>query len=279
MPTINLLDPSLNKNNEEKELSVQISMNSFSFCINTLRDKNVIAFRSYHYKDALLFEDILNQTESILEQDPLLKLPFTRTKLLYISRKSTLVPDEFFEPELSKRYIEFNQPIDDLDELHYNSIYRIKSKLVFAIPTYLAATITESFKKIEFINQAMPLIDILGGLSNRNEGFHVLVNLNKEFFDIVITKNGKLLLYNSFLYVNSNDLAYFILFVCKQLDIDCSTSHFYVVGECSNKPELIKGLSGFIKNIQKPQILQDLYQTIKIKDELLLQYATLFKLV
>jgi len=149
MSEINLIDPTIRKNTEDKELSIQISLNGFSYCVCTANDKNVIAFRSYQYNNAILFEDVLSQTEAIIEQDSLLSMPFTKTRLLYISRKSTLVPDEYFDPDLIKRYIDFNQPIDDLDELHFNNIYRIKSNLVFAIPTYLATFITDKFKNIE----------------------------------------------------------------------------------------------------------------------------------
>jgi hypothetical protein len=279
MPEINLVDSNIKKNADDKELSVQISQNSFTYCINSVKEKNVLAFRSYKFTNAVLFEDVLGQTESILEQDSLLSIPFSKTRFLYICRKSTLVPDEFFEPELIKRFIDFNQPIDDLDELHFNNIYRIKSKLVFAIPTYLAAHIIEKFKNVEFYNQAMPLIDILGGLSNKSESFQIIINLNKEFFDVVIYQQSKLRLSNSFLYSNSTDLVYFILFVCKQLNIDLSSSIFYMLGECSTMPDLVSELSGFIRNIKKPEIFQDLSTSIKLKNDFLMQYATLFKLM
>jgi hypothetical protein len=279
MPEIDIIDHSLIKNTDDKELSVQIDMSGFSFCVCSAINNNILAFRSYRFSDAVLLEDVLNQTESILEQDSLLKLPFKKTRFLYINRKSTLIPNEFFQPELLKRFMDFNQPIDDLDELHYNDIDCINSKVVFALPTYMAGIITDKFKNVEFLNQAKPLIEISIDLSANSEGDHVIINLNKEFFDMIVYKKGKLCLCNSFLYVNSSDLLYFVLFVCKQLNTDYTSSVFYLTGEQSYRIALVQELSTFIKNIQKPEFGQTIQGTIKIPKEIQLRYATLFKIL
>ena len=278
MPVINIVDPSIHKNNEVKYLSIQISKSEFVYCISTL-SKNILVFRSYKYTNALLFEDFLNQTESFLEQDSLLALSFDKIHLLYIDRKSTLIPNDFFKPESLKSFMEFNQPLDDLDELHYNNIDCINSKVVFAFSTYIAGILTDKFKKIEFFNQAKPLIELSDELSSFTKDDHVLINLNKEFFDIVIYSKGKLRLYNSFMYVNASDLIYYILFVCKQLNIDYTLSAFYIIGELCDRQDLIKELSVFIKNIQSPFLKEIAQGMIRIPNDLHLKYATLFKLL
>lgn len=279
MPKIDLVDPNYKKNLVSKDLNIQLSQSSFTFCINSSKEKELLAFKSYEFKNALNLDDLLRQGKAIVENEPLLKDTFSKTRFIYINRKSTLVPDEFFEPDLCRRYIDFNQPIDELDELHFNSIFRIRSKLIFTVHTYLATFITQHFKNVEFFNQAYSLIDILGGVAGRSEGNQVLLNLNKDFFDMVVFNNNRLRLSNTFLYTSSNDLIYFILFVCKQLEIDASKSAFYITGEYAEKNELMKECSAYLNIIRKPEFFNDLSETIKIKNEHMIYFATLFKLI
>ena len=278
MPEINLVDHSFKDYLEESEITIQISLNGFSFCISTPSDKTIRVFRSYRFLHAVMLEDVLNETMSIVLKDDLLKLSFKKAKAIFINRKSTIVPNEFFNPELSKKILEFNQPIDDLDELHFNSIENIHSKLIFTFPSYLAGILSDHFKNISFYNQSFPLIQLLHNLPSGENDFKIGINLNKEFFDMVVIKNDNLKLSNNYLYVNSTDLLYFILFVCKQLEINPAASLFYFTGEqCSNQ-ELLHGLSGYLKNIVHPETIDGASFSIRLKQEVFSQYATLFKL-
>jgi hypothetical protein len=278
MPEFNLVDPSFKNYLEESEISIQISLNSLSFCISTPLDKTIRVFRSYKFRNAVMLEDILNETQEILHKDDLFNLHFKRAKAIFINRKSTIVPDEFFKPELSKRILEFNQPIDDLDELHYNSLEQIHSKLIFTFPSYLAGMLTDRFKKVEFYNQAFPLIQLLNDFPTGENDIKISINLNKEFFDMVVINNEGLRLSNNYLYVSSTDLLYFILFVCKQLGINPNIPVFYFTGEMSLAHEVLHGLSGYIKNIQHPESIHGVSFSAHIKPEVLSRYATLFKL-
>jgi hypothetical protein len=278
MPEINLVDHSFKDYLEESEISIQISMNGFSFCIISLSDKIIRVFRSYKFQHAVMLEDILNETQAILHKDDLLNLTYKNAKTIYICRQSTIVPEEFFKPEMIKRILEFNQPIDDLDELHFNSLEQIQSKLIFTFPTYLAGMLNDQFKKISFYNQSFPLIQILSDVPSVNNDFKIAINLNREFFDMVVMKNESLRLSNNYLYVNSTDLLYFILFVCKQLGISPNASVFYFTGEQSLNTELLNGLSGYLRNIQHPVSIKEASFSFKIKQDVLSRYATLFKL-
>jgi hypothetical protein len=278
MPEFNMVDPSFKKFSEGLEITIQISLIGFSYCISTAPDKMIRVFRSYKFSDAVMLEDILNETQSILHKDDFLKLPFNKVKAIFVNRKSTIVPNEFYKPELIKRILEFNQPIDDLDELHFNSIQQINSKLIFTFPTYLAGMLIDCFKKVEFYNQAFPLIQLANDFPAGETDYKIAVNLNKEFFDMVVIKNNHLQLSNNFLYVNSTDLLYFILFVCKQLGINQNTAVFYFTGELSSKSELIHGLSGYLKNIQHIESISGVVFSIDMNPAVLSRFPTIFKL-
>jgi len=256
MPEINLVDRTLQNYNNKTEISIQVSLSGFSFCIYSPENFLIRAFRFYRFKHAIILEDILNGIDDVLSKDELLRLPQLKTKVIFTGRKSTMVPYEFFSAEQLKQLLEFNHPLEDLEEIHYNDIQFIESFLAFAMPTYAAGMITEKLKNVEFYNQSAPLLFYATQLIKEEKGDGVIINLNKEFFDIIVVQNNALKFINNFLYVNSVDLLYFILYVCKQLKLDTKKVIFYLTGEESNKADLIAELSDYIPNLKKLNTLQ-----------------------
>lgn len=251
MPEINLVDRNLQNYNYTTEISIQVSLSGFSFCIYSPDNFLIRAFRFYKFKHAIILEDILNGIEDVLKKDELLRLPQKKARVIFTGRKSTMVPYEFFSTEQLKQLLEFNHPLEDLEEIHYNDIKFIESFLAFAMPTYAAGMITERIKNVEFYNQSAPLLYYASQLIKENKGDGVIISLNKEFFDIIVVQNNALKFINTFLYVNSIDLLYFILYVCKQLKIDAKKITFHLAGEESDKAELTNDLYDYIPNLKK----------------------------
>ncbi len=258
MPEINLVDADLKNYYDTAEISIQVNLNGFSFCIHSTDDNRIHAFRQYSFRQVLLQEDLLNNISDILYKDDLLRLHYKKVRVIYTGRKSTLVPDEFFSMDKLKSILEFNQPIDDLDEIHYNAIAGCRSQLAFTIPTYFAGLITDKFPGAGFYSQASPLLTYsLSGEEKALTG-SVIVQLNKDFFDIIVNAENRLKLYNTFLYVDASDLLYFILYVCRQLKIDTKQTPFYFTGEYSSDDALIREIRPYIpliQSIEKPDYL------------------------
>jgi len=250
MPEINLVDVNLKNYYDTAELSIQVNLSGFSFCINSSEDHRIHAFRHYGFPQILLQEDLLNNIDDILHKDELLRLHYKKVRVIYTGRKSTLVPEEFFRTDNLKQILEFNQPIDELDEIHYNPIAGCQSQLVFAIPTYFAGLISDKFSNAQFYCQATPLL--LSSLSGEEKlpNGQVIIQLSQEFFDIIIISGGKLKLYNTFLYVGFTDLIYFILYACKQLKVDIRKTPFYFTGEFTSRDSLAKEMAPHISSIQ-----------------------------
>lgn len=248
MPAISIVDPALRKAKVLSELSIQLSPNGFSFCVFST-EHHLKAFRYYSLKNVVLFNDLLTQTEEIIKEDYLLKIPANNTRVMHAGRNSIILPNDFADPEWLKKMLNFNHPVDELDEIHINKIRGHEISLVFAIHHYVTNLFTKYFKNTSFINQAVPLL--YHALNREKRQAEVFIQLNKDFFDIVILQYGELKLYNSFLYVNSTDLVYFILYVCKQLKIDTKKTPFNFIGDFSENITLFFELSSYLPNSTK----------------------------
>ncbi len=245
---ISITDPSLRNIAELSELSIQVSPDGFSFCVLSPHHQ-LKAFHHYPFKDVVLFDDLLAQVEEVLEWDELLKKPAENVRIIHTGRNSTILPNDFIKPESLKKILNFNQPIDELDEIHLNKIDSTELSLVFSVHHYITSLFTKRFENISYFNQATPLLN--HALKKDNKGTEVFIQLNKEFFDIVVMKSGELKLYNSFLYVNSTDLIYFILYACKQLNVDPKKTAFHFIGDFSDKLQLYVELESYLPNCSK----------------------------
>lgn len=251
MSEINLVDHSFENNSNELELSIQVGLNGFSFCITTLTDAVIKVFRFYPFDNAVLQEDIINKSSQILRQDDLLQLIYKEVRVIYISRQSTLIPNEFFHTDHLKKYLDFNQPIGELDEIYFNPITSLGSQHVFAIPSYFSNSFVEKYKNIKFYNQGTSLINFAVRSVTDEMALNVFIQLNKEFFDIVVLFGKELIFYNTFLYVGPTDLIYFVLYALKQLKIDPKNAEFFISGEQADQPELMEVLSRFVPDMNK----------------------------
>jgi hypothetical protein len=249
MPEINLIDPSLKHIDDTFELSLQVGPQGFSFCIHSPVGQKIKVLRHYKFTDIILEEDLLNNTAEILRKDEFLQHQYKKARVIYFGRKSTIVPTVFINAENLKKILEFNQPLDELDEIHQNALSDCDSNLVFAVPTYLAGMISEKFRDARYYNQAAPLLSYALKRKQDMDANIVYLQLNKDFFDIVIIQERKFTLYNSFLFVSSTDLLYFILYACKQLKVDTKSTAFILTGERSAEAALLKELKSYLPRL------------------------------
>lgn len=248
MAEINLLDKSFNKvNSDNCHISIQVEADGFCFCILDIERKHYIAFRKYKFEktsDVTIFTDKL---ESCINGDELLTSSYRSSSLIYLTQKSTFVPDIFFDEINLRDYFEFNHPLEDLDEIHYNNIDEINASNVFVIPNYVANLFYSRFRGIKYFHQATPFVKSI--LKDFNKDASVHINLNDVFFDIAVKQNNKLILYNTFLYKNDTDLLYYILFIINQLKIDSKVIPFTLSGELSDRIAYQEALSKYIPNL------------------------------
>lgn len=248
MADISLLDKSYNKDNSENyHISLQVDTEGFSYCILDKASRRYVAFQKFILGKHVDTETLIHKLEKTIQEDELLGFQFNSAFFLYLTQKSTLVPEVFFDESNLRDYFEFNQALDELDELHYNLIPEISASDVFAIPTYLANLVYSKFKGVKYYHQAVPFIR--SAINDFPKPTSVHISLNPGFFDIVVKQDNRLKLYNTFLFQNDTDLLYYVMFTIKQLKLDAETVPFTICGEMSDRVSYQESLSRYIPNI------------------------------
>lgn len=237
-------------------LSIQVSLNGLSFCIlDPVRNK-YIALSHQNFETDLIFDDFLNTIEEYIEKNELLNHTFKSTKLIWLTNKNTLIPNSFFKKENLKKYFEFNQKLDDLDEIHYKKLKYVDAYSIFIVPNQIANIFIKQFSDLNFYNQQIPFIEHTL-FKYHSESKKVFVNINDEFIDLSITENGKLLLYNNFVYKTESDMIYFIMYVFDQFNLNTENTELILSGFIDKKASIYSKLKGFISHMRFDKLSED----------------------
>jgi hypothetical protein len=251
MPELSLIDRSFNRDNTGNYLlSLQADQNGLTYSVSEARRKEFVMFRRYRFEHVYMTSDLVRQIISVLDRDDILKLPFHSVRFLGYTQQSTLVPAPAFNPAGLADYLDFNTAGGIDGELFSNLIGPLNAWNVFALPRTLVSLITLHFKKVEFSNQTTPFLWCLSHSGDALFKPMVYMSLNADFFDIAVTGEDKLRLYNTFQYMNETDLLYYVLYVCKQLQLSTLEIPLILSGEMSNRMDYYNTLKQYVPSVR-----------------------------
>ena len=258
------------------KLSIQVALNGLSFCIQDKLAKKFIALKFYPIKTDLLKEDFYKKVEDIINDDKELKGDFDSVSFMFCTNKCTMVPSIFFDINNLKKYFEFNQHMDDLDELHYDMINEIDGFNVYTVPNQIAIDISRKFPEVKFFHHATSFIKNNIKQNTSLIGYKVFIQLNYDFFDIIITKARDLILFNTFKYKNADDLVFFVCYIFNQFNLSFENVDITLQGNTLDPAEYENKLGEYFKNVKVERPLSSSMYSDTIKTEYRQSYHNLF---
>lgn len=259
-------------------LSIQINLNGFSFSIlDTVRNKYSL-LKHYDIPGKLTTDNKGGKIEEILSKDTSLQNPFKKVNCLCVNPKSMLIPSPLFDEQYIKRYFDFNQPLNELEELHYHYLKKTDSYNVFSVPNPVTNALLGHFPKIHFYHHSYSLINYHINFIEEDKTY-VGLNLYDNFIDILVIDNKKLIFFNSFEFQNHDDILYYVLNVYHQLDLDPETIELKMTGTNFKHEQLIKELKEYIKKIHHLKPPKEVTYSYLFKKEMLYYYFNLFNLI
>ena len=122
--------------------------------------------------------------------------------------------------------------------------------MIFSVPREVEKLFKSKFKNLTMSNQAIPFINSsLSYVTKENSTPVLFINISNDFFDILIVKNQKIQLYNSFFYKQHTDLIYYIANIVNLFSLKTATTELHIMGSIELNSELDKELSKMFKTI------------------------------
>ena len=222
---------------EQYHLAVEIGLRHLSYCIINNKTYNV------EYLNKFIIE---NDCFDLINEDEIIKLDFASSSVVFTDLPSTLIPDELFDKENSKKILELTSNVYDL----------IRSDLLSDINTHLIYTIPDLINDIAFTffpnakqkaQQSLLIEQFIKLDENKNNAY---IYIGENSLNITAFKNGKLLLNNSFDFETKEDILYYTLFAFEQLKLNTETVSTRLYGEIIKGDEKHQLLYEYIRNIK-----------------------------
>ena len=161
----------------------------------------------------------------------------------------SVVPKALFEKESIHLYIELNAAIKQSYEYNYQILEKEGVVICYALPKSLKDWIKRVFPSARLTHEIAVVVEsVLRDFYSLSED-RVIINLHKNYFDIVFLNKGKLKLINSFHFSEKEDLLYYVLFSFEQIGINPNMVEVFLIGEIKKGGEEHQMLFQYIKNL------------------------------
>ncbi|GGK58698.1 MULTISPECIES: DUF3822 family protein [Flavobacteriaceae] len=238
------------KNLEENHLSIQLSLDGFSFCVYNKPSNSIAVFAKYEFSNTPTPFEHLNLVKQLYSQEALLKLKYTSVNVTHLNNLITQVPLPFFNKEDLKYYLQNTIKVLDNDYITYDEISNSEIVNVYIPFVNINNFLLDIYGTFIFKHSSTVLIEtLLNQFKNQSEDY-CFVNVSNLNFELVVFKNKKLELFNYFSFKTKEDFIYYILFVAEQLNLDTEEFNLILLGDIERESELYTILYQYIRNIK-----------------------------
>lgn len=236
---------------KEYSLSIQVSLDGFSFLIVHSSEKKVIAYKNTPLK--ISNKNLLaRRLKEWLEAENIFKNPFNSVFAFIFTENFTLVPTEYSGDNQIENLTTHLFQHDLNNKLIENKIDDLNAKLVFMLPIEVMNVLHLQFNNnVKIIHPVTNLLKYPVESKKRNSA---VILTTKKYFYLIITRNTRLILANSFQAEHLNDLVYHVLNTFQQLEIARSETDLYVSGLRNDNSEIEDLLKLYFENISNLKI-------------------------
>ena len=246
-----IINSSADLNNQnECHLSIQLSLDGFSFCIINKTSNEVTALYNYSFSNnSPTPEKHLENVTELFKKEKLLQKRYHTVNITHVNELSTPVPKAFFNPEQIKNYIKYSSKIYKNDYIVYDPLENHDIINVYIPFVNINNFFLEKFGAFEYKHFSTILVENLMNTYKYSERAHVFANICEHHFEIVIIADNKLLLYNSFKYKTKEDFIYYVLFSAEQLKLNPEKFELIFSGMIEKENEIYSIAYKYVRNV------------------------------
>ncbi|MDR1755717.1 MAG: DUF3822 family protein [Culturomica sp.] len=247
MQRIYHLDPNFVKEKStEYVLSIRFSTDGLSFCVHNGFNKLLaLCFQPYSLDSQV---EVIARVKKALVEEELLNLPYKKVFVVPCKKEKTLIPAHIFNKTYLSDVYRLCQHAEKNDTLLYRKIRPMEAYLVESLPRSFVTFLTARYQSLRIVNSAYPFIvhSLSSTLLNRE---HLFIDIQDRYFDLLLTKENEVLLFNTFAYGSLTDLVYYILNCLKSCNVNTANLQTVVSGNLANDPKLHRTLGAYIPEV------------------------------
>jgi len=171
---------------------------------------------------------------------------FSSVTCVLRSQQATLVPASLYQSENQDQFLKLSFDIEDDTSVEMNWLNNKNIANVFCFPSTIKKQLIKQFPGVQLLHSSSVFIEAI--LKNQPMG-SFFINFSPTFFELLVVENNEISFYNTFQYSSTEDVAYYLFYCAKQLDIKPQTISLSLYGESSNEIESL--LNDYVKEVKK----------------------------
>lgn len=237
------------QNKKNLKLSIQISLNGLSFCGLSQKENKIVFFKDTEFRKQRNPIQLLEEIKQIYQQESFLRNEDPEVQLLFSNDLYSLVPGPVFSKANASDYLKYNAKILETDYVAQDEMPEQD-----LVNVYIPYTNINNFffeRHGEFVYRHCVSLLVSSFLKDNENAFKSRVYLynKQDGYDLVVIRDGKLLLANSFRCSTPEDFIYYLLFTAEQLELDPQQFELILLGKIDKESEFYKIAYTYIKEI------------------------------
>lgn len=240
-----LFDKTYENNSSQLQQFIELAKGSIAAAQFDSYKNQYVGFDSHDLGSPENWFSCLNKIKELL-----LNLKQKTIQINFVDPLYTLVPKALFEEERLETYLKFNHAIDrpkDYDLL-FDKVENLQLVIVYAVPKEIKNFFDQESILAKWHHFSKPLLEAASLRNTKEQLFQVHIQKNR--FDALLVKGGKLQFFNSFNYETVDDFVYYLLYVMEQLKLDRESDSIELVGEFEEQSALYELLFKYIRHLK-----------------------------
>ncbi|MDR1667625.1 MAG: DUF3822 family protein [Bacteroidales bacterium] len=199
------------------DLSLQIGAEGMSYCLYDTVVNKFVLLRHYPFGG---HEEAVASCEKLLASDEYLQLPFKQRRVMWVSPRSTVVPEALLDESRAEQLLTFNQgdPLQE-EQTFVRHLPSLKLYLLFSVPATLVRLLSACQPNIRWIHHAQPVME-----GSASKAMPVSLFFYDGYMDTALFRDSRFLFYNSYPVHAPEDVFYFLSGVMEQFDVPLFTA-------------------------------------------------------
>jgi len=252
-PNLLIIDESLEtKTASVCELLVTLDAHIIQLGLREKRSNRILALETFPVKDDPKKINWTETLEQLSRNSHLLRhFEFSKAIVGVFTASYTLIPDSIFKEGDEKKFLDFNFSEKGLSQKVFSrQVNPFHLKTVFGITDDLYHEIFHLFEEPELLHLSSALL-IASHLQSRGKTEKELfLHIRRNSIDLIALEGKKLLLMNTYDTPTADDVLYFALMVCDQLELDPDSIPLRIAGEIEKESMKYKLLYKYFRDIR-----------------------------
>ena len=244
--TIRVPDTLTADNSEKYEVSIRLWPGGLSFSGYIPNEKDSF------FTEKVLFDDDLTIAQSlknIFFDNQCFSYLYSSFNVVCASGKYTLVPENVFSEKDKSLLFSVCHQQDKVGKILVQQLSNLQLFLLFDIDNEIYEFLMRSLVNPRFIHSLYPLLISWQKKSLKCYPKQVHAFIHNNLLDIACFERGEALFVNSFDYENENDIVYYIMYTCRQLNINQLEDSIHFYGDESKCLSAISIMGKYVEQI------------------------------